>query len=88
MRKIFLPLLLAAIFLVAGVLPAVSADTGQRILSPRFRTLKVMKEGDFMAPPVINPSEGERLIVSFDEIVVPHGAACALQCRLAAFAAS
>ncbi len=68
MRKIFLPLLLAAIFLVAGVLPAVSADTGQRILSPRFRTLKVMKEGDFMAPPVINPSEGERLIVSFDEI--------------------
>ena len=33
----------------------------------RLRTMKVMKEGDFMAPPSIRLGSDERIIVSFDE---------------------
>ena len=51
------------------ILPAAKgADTSQGILNPRFRTLKVEKEGNFMAPPVIRLGSGERILVSFDEI--------------------
>lgn len=33
----------------------------------RFRTMKIMKEGDFMAAPAIRLDSDERLIVTFDE---------------------
>ena len=33
----------------------------------RFRTMKVMKEGDFMSPPSIRLGSDERVIVNFDE---------------------
>lgn len=33
----------------------------------RFRTIKIMKEGDFMAAPTIRLDSDERLIVNFDE---------------------
>lgn len=33
----------------------------------RLRTMKIMKEGDFMAPPSIRLRSDERLVISFDE---------------------
>lgn len=33
----------------------------------RLRTMKIMKEGDFMAPPSIRLGSDERLVISFDE---------------------
>lgn len=45
-----------------------SADTRQRILNPRFQTLRVEKENQFLSPPVIQLGSGERVVVSFDEI--------------------
>lgn len=48
--------------------PAFGADTSQGILNPNFSTLKVEKEGDFYAPPVIQLGSGDRITVSFDEI--------------------
>lgn len=47
---------------------AKEADTSQGILNPRFRTLIVEKENNFMAPPVIALGSGEKIVVSFDEI--------------------
>lgn len=44
------------------------ADNATAIINPRFRTLKVMKEGDLMSPPVIRLGSGERISVSFDEL--------------------
>lgn len=54
--------------LTAGTVSAYSYDTRQGILNSRFRTLTVGKEGNFMAPPVIQLGSGERIVVSFDEI--------------------
>lgn len=45
-----------------------AADTSQGILNPDFRTLIVEKEGDFMAPPVIQLGSNDHIVVSFDEI--------------------
>lgn len=53
---------------ITGLLHVEGADTRQAILHPDFRTLIVEKEGDFMAPPVIQLGSGERIVVSFDEI--------------------
>lgn len=50
-------------YLLAG-----AVDTATRIFDPAFRTLKVQREGDFMAPPVIRLGSDERLTVSFDEL--------------------
>lgn len=43
-------------------------DTSTRIFNQKFRTLKTMADGNFMAPPVIRMNTDDRLIVSFDEI--------------------
>lgn len=53
---------------VSGALPVLGTDTAQGILDPNFRTLIVEKEGDFLAPPVIQLGSGERIVISFDEI--------------------
>lgn len=51
-------------------LPAARAatDTAERIFSPRFRTLKVEVEDNFMAPPVIRMGTDDRITFKFDEI--------------------
>lgn len=54
--------------LVSTVFAGLAYDTEQRILNPKFRTLIVQKEGDFMNTPVIRLGSGERIAVSFDEI--------------------
>lgn len=54
-------------------------NTSQKIFNPSFRTLKVEKEGDFMAAPVIALGSGEKIIVSFDEIAEDYST---LQYRL------
>lgn len=60
--------LLGVCLACAGCLAASARDTFTRILSPEFRTLKVMVDGDFMAPPVITLGSDRQVIISFDEI--------------------
>lgn len=43
-------------------------DTRTQIMNPRFRTLKTMADGNFMAPPVIRMNTDDHIIISFDEI--------------------
>lgn len=44
------------------------ADTYTQIFDPRFHTLKVGVEDNFMSPPAIMLGSDQRLIISFDEI--------------------
>ena len=48
---------------IAIILTILSLSAG----AERLRTMKVMKEGDFMAPPVIRLGSDERISVNFDE---------------------
>lgn len=49
-------------------LTALALDTATQILDPAFRTLKVQREGDFMALPIIRLNSDEKITVSFDEL--------------------
>lgn len=49
------------------VFPASARDTFTRIFDPDFSTLKVMVDGDFMSPPVIDIGSDRQIIISFDE---------------------
>lgn len=60
--------LLSLLIILLAVHTLYGADTAQRILNPRFRTLVVEKEDLFLEPPVITMGTGERIVVSFDEI--------------------
>lgn len=61
-RKILLSA--AVIFSLIGF----AAPIKQEIINPRFRTLKVEKEGNFLSAPVISLNGNDRIVVSFDEI--------------------
>ena len=54
--------------IVGSILNLNAADTSQAILNPRFRTLKVEKENNFLSPPVIQLGGNDRIVISFDEI--------------------
>lgn len=56
----------AALLLACGA--AIGKETSQAILDPAFRTLRVEKEGDFLASPSITLGSQERILFSFDEI--------------------
>ena len=60
--------ILTSIILALSAATAFAADTAQAILNPRFKTLRVEKEGEFLSPPVIQLGKGDRIVVSFDEI--------------------
>lgn len=60
--------LAATALVAANAFAAPAEDTSTRIFNPRFQTLKVEKEGEFMSPPVIHLGSSERIVVSFDEI--------------------
>lgn len=49
-------------------LPCLAEETATAILSPKFKTLKIQRDGDMLAPPVIGIASGDRIVVSFDEI--------------------
>lgn len=65
LRYIFLTLLSASACMAL-------ADTQTRIFDPRFRTLKVQVDGNFMAQPVVSLSGNEQVCVSFDELGGAH----------------
>lgn len=60
--------LVACCMACAAVFPTTARDTFTRILDSDFNTLKVMVDGDFMAPPVITLGSDRRVIISFDEM--------------------
>ena len=60
--------IITTILVTLTVLAATGADTAQGILNPRFKTLRVEKEGAFLSPPVIHLGSDERIVISFDEI--------------------
>ncbi len=62
--------LAAIIFLCVGQMHGAEpgSETATEIFSPRFKTLKVSVEGDFMSPPVIDINSDRRILISFDEI--------------------
>lgn len=63
-RSLMISLALGAISLSA----VASRPLRQEIIDRSFRTLKVQKEGDFMAPPLITLGSDERILISFDQI--------------------
>ncbi|MDE7412413.1 MAG: DUF5103 domain-containing protein [Muribaculaceae bacterium] len=71
-KKIFrIPLLywlLISIIFFASELKGTLKDNDTKIFSPRFKTLKIERSDNFMAPPVLILGSGARLIISFDEI--------------------
>ena len=60
--------ILASLALVSVVFLTSGKVMRQEILNPRFKTLKVEKENNFFATPVITLNGNERIVVSFDEI--------------------
>lgn len=54
--------------ILAGYGEASAFVTEARIFDPAFRTLKVERADNFMAPPVLTLGGNEHLIISFDEI--------------------
>lgn len=68
MKKL-LPYLLAITALLSALAcNAAPETTATRIFDPRFKTLKVEVEDNFMAPPLIRMGTHDRLIIKFDEI--------------------
>lgn len=60
----------AVLFLsrLVSVSAVAETDTSTRIFDPAFRTLKLSRSDNFMAPPVITLGSDETLVLSFDEI--------------------
>lgn len=60
--------ILALISVCWAVGSVMGADTSVQIFNPKFRTLQVMPNDNFMGMPVVRLGSDDRLIVTFDEL--------------------
>lgn len=54
--------------IVPLIISAQEIDTSTRIFDDSFATLKVRHADNFYAPPIINLTNGEQIVISFDEL--------------------